>query len=396
MDLFGAETLDDVIELLNGAGTAIVAGVNATGSGIVLTDTSSGSGNLVVANGDASGTADLLGIAVDAAQTSVDGGSLNRQTVSLQTSLATLNGGQGVAAGSFVITDSDGNPAVVKLNQPEAEITTVGGVVDAVNGAGIGVMARINDTGDGILLIDTAAGAGELAVREVGSGTTAADLRLLGTATTVDLGGTPTQVLDGSATATITLDAEQTLDDVVTAINDLDLGIDAGTLYDGSAYRLLLTSRSTGRASRLQVDTSGLGLGLQETSRPQDALLLFGSPLLAGTGVLIASPGNTFDQVIEGLDLTVQSATGQAVTVDVGLSDTALIDKVQGFVDSFNLLRDNLDAVASYNEVDNTVGILFGSNEALRVETELADLVTSRFFGAGEYESAGAVGDGHR
>jgi flagellar hook-associated protein 2 len=392
VDLSSAETLDDVVQLLNGAGVAIRAGVNPTGSGIVLTDTSGGIGNLVVANGDASDTADLLGIAVDATQTSVDGGSLKRQSVSRQTLLATLNGGAGVAVGSLVITDSDGKQAPVKLNQPEAEITTVGGVIDAVNGAGIGVLARINDTGDGILLIDTGGGTGELAVREVGSGTTAADLQLHGTATTVELDGTPTQVIDGSATATITLDADQTLDDLVAAINDLDLGIDAGTLYDGSTHRLLLTSRTTGRASRLQIDASDIGLSMQETSRPQDALLLFGSPLLAGTGVLISSPDDTFDQVIAGLDLNVQSATGQGVTVDVGLSDTTLIDKVQGFVDAFNQLRDNLDDVASYNEIDNTAGVLFGSNEALRVETELAKLVTGRVFGAGRFETAGAVG----
>ena len=57
-------------------------------------------------------------------------------------------------------------------------ITTVADVIDAINAKDIGVEARINDAGNGILLFDTAGGSGTFKVEELGGGTAAADLGL--------------------------------------------------------------------------------------------------------------------------------------------------------------------------------------------------------------------------
>ena len=80
--------------------------------------------------------------------------------------------------------------------------------------------ADINDTGDGIVIRDTAFGATTLTVAEVDS-TSAADLNLLGTAKTVNIGGQDTQVIDGSTTRTVTLTADDTLATLAGKINTL-------------------------------------------------------------------------------------------------------------------------------------------------------------------------------
>jgi flagellar hook-associated protein 2 len=65
---------------------------------------------------------------------------------------------------------------------------------------------------------------------------------------------------------------------------------------------------------------------------------------------------------------------------------------VQDLVDAFNSVRANLDDVTSFNEVDQTTGILFGTTAALRVESDLNRVLSGRFFGVGTYSALGSVG----
>jgi flagellar hook-associated protein 2 len=151
VDLSSAETLEDVVDAINAAGAAITARVNDARNGLVLTDESGGAGNLVVANGDGTTqTAEKLKLSVNAAVSSINSGSLDLQVISRQTTLASLNGGQGVGAGTFVIYDSSG---VARSFKPLAsELKSIGELIDEINDAGFGVTARINDTGDGIAI----------------------------------------------------------------------------------------------------------------------------------------------------------------------------------------------------------------------------------------------------
>ena len=201
VDLSIAGTLGEVVTLINALGPDVTASINSSRNGIVITDNSGGGGNLTIANGDATNSADALGIAVDDAVSSINSGSLNRQTVSEATLLEDLNSGDGVDLADFRITDSAGNSSIVSLNDPGQEAENVGDVIDAINALSIGVEARINDTGDGILIVDTADGQDVLTVAEVGSGSAASDLKLLGSSTATD--DEDQQIIDGSSSISI-------------------------------------------------------------------------------------------------------------------------------------------------------------------------------------------------
>ena len=130
--------------------------MNQAGNGIQLTDTTgSTNSNLIVADGDSTDTAEKLGLATNAATTSVNSGNLNLESVSENTTLASLNGGQGVAQGYFTITSSNGAQGRVQIGSNQ---TTIGDVLTEINTLGIGVQAQINSAGNGILLYDTAGG----------------------------------------------------------------------------------------------------------------------------------------------------------------------------------------------------------------------------------------------
>ncbi|MCU0959823.1 MAG: hypothetical protein MUF48_06930, partial [Pirellulaceae bacterium] len=190
VNLANAETLADVLRAINQAGVGIAASVNPVRNGILLQDTTGAtSSNLIVSDADATLSATQLGLAVNDAVAEVNSGSLDVQTYHEGLSLASLRQGLGIRLGSFTIVDSTGRSSGVNLRTSGAK--TVADVIDLINGLDLAVEARINDSGDGLLLVDTAQGGGTMTVVDVGSGKSAADLGIAGTATTIDRNGTP-------------------------------------------------------------------------------------------------------------------------------------------------------------------------------------------------------------
>ena len=520
VDLSTAETLGDVINLINASTAAVTAAINTSGGGITITDTSAGSGNLIVANNDSTNSADALGIAVNAAQVSVDSGTLNRQSISESTLLSSLNGGTGATLGDISITDTNGKTVSIDLNPLGAEAKTVGDVIDKINAAAVGinplgVQARINDTGDGILLVDTVAGTATLGVQDV-SGTVAASLNLTRASTTATINGTPTAVIDGaerfsvdlsnldgsptsitlaslnngagvsagdftitdslggitaidfngvdagittigelintinsrtgtganvtasinsagsgilltdntngSGTLTVTdinsttaadlkiagaaigntIDGsglfssqsinQSLLDKLAARVNSLNAGVTAATVFDGLGFRLSLTVDQTGTGNELLIDSGGSTLTFEQVAAAQDALLVFGEQTTPGSGVLVSSQTNDFNQLVSGVDLTLVAGSISPVTVSVASSDTSFVGDIQEFVDSYNALRDKLAEQTAFNATDLTTGLLFGTNAALRVDADLSRLVTDRFFGLGSFETLAEIG----
>jgi flagellar hook-associated protein 2 len=391
VNLSGAETLGDIVNRINTQATGVTASFNSARNGIQLTDTTGGTAsNFTVTNGDVTGTATALGIVTDGVNTTVNGGGLQRRQISAGTLLSSLNGGDGIQVGDFRITDTKGNTVAVDLNQIDNVATTVGDVINRINSLGVGVQAQINDRGDGIQLVDTVGGSGTIKVEAVGNSTTAKDLRLLGTSTLQTVNGQQKQVIDGTATATVTIDSDDTLSDVVTKINSLNRGVTASILNDGTRQRLSISANDSGAANELLVDTSGTALNLQEISKGRDAVVVYGSS--GSTGVLVSSSTNQFSNIVSGLDITINGTSTAPVTVNVASTSDSLVKGVQDFVSAYNSIRTTVDKLTAYNPTDQTTGILFGSNETLRVDTDLTRLIGSKFFGVGQFNSLASVG----
>jgi flagellar hook-associated protein 2 len=378
VDLSAAETIDDVLDAINAAGTGITASVNDSATGILLTDSSTGTGNLIVTSGsDGLNTAAKLQVAVDAQAASVDSGDLHLAVVGWNTALADLHGGDGVAQGKFILTDSSGHSSTINIDK---DITTIGQVIQEINRAGIGVEASINATGDGIAIRDTAGGESALLVTESNS-TTAADLRLLGDVITGDGGE---QSVDGSMTYRIELDDDDTLTDLKTKINDLDAGLQASIFSDGSSkpYRLSLTSETSGRAGRFVMTTTGLDLTLTENVAAQDAVLAMGSK--SALSMLMTSSTGTFTDVVEGMTLKVKSASTSPITVTVSSSTTNLVANINTFVTNYNTFVESLDKYTAFNSETNTGSILSGDSAALRLDSDLPRLISGLFLSSSD------------
>src|SRR5690606_20847768 len=109
----------------------------------------------------------------------------------------------------------------------------------------IEIEAAINDTGDGIVIRDVSGGAGDLIIEDV-TGTAAKQLNIDGTFSREE--GAPVSepiVADGSYEFTVEFEETDTLQQVMTKINNAGVGVTASIVNDGSAnspYRMNFTS----------------------------------------------------------------------------------------------------------------------------------------------------------
>lgn len=394
IDLAGASSLSDVLNDINNndLGIKVNASINNAGTGIQLTDTSGGTGNLTIANADSTDTATALGIAgtFTTSTAAVVGTNLQRQYISDNTQLSTLNGGNGVDVGTFTIENSAGTISQINLVTGSGTltntVTTIGGVINAINSQASGVKATLNANGNGILLTDTAGGSGKLTV-ENSNDTTASDLNIAGTAT-----GT---TIDGGFQKTITVTSSDTLSTLQAKINDLGFGLTAQIVNDGSAtnpYRLTLTSVNSGQAGRVLVDGGTTNLNPTTLVQGQDAAVFYGGNGEGSQPLLITSSTNQLTNVVKGVTISLQGASSQPVTLNVATDPSGVSTDLQNFVTQYNALVTQIGTYTQFNTTTNQGGLLFGDATTEQVQSTLYNIINSTFNGTGQFTNLAQLG----
>jgi len=156
-----AETVEDMLNILNGSAAGVLAAINESGTGIDVRSRLSGADFMIGENGGT--TAAQLGL----------------RTFTAETRLDELNFGRGVAdrpGTDFTITQSDG----VQIDVDVSGLETVGEVLGLINGLGGGTLqARLALYGNGIELVDQTTGAGTLTVTRTFPSMAAIELGLI-------------------------------------------------------------------------------------------------------------------------------------------------------------------------------------------------------------------------
>lgn len=378
VDVSGGETVAEVIALINADasnGGRIVASLNDAGTGLLLTDTTGGSGNLI-STGDA---ATDLGIETDpagVAESTVRGTSLQHAYVTEATSVADLNDGKGIGIGIFKITDGNGVTATVDI---DSSTKTVLDLLNEINGqltaAGANAQARINDKGDGILIEEIAgqpAGVSTISVSD-DTGTVARNLGIRGTAE----GTGASNVIDGSAETVVDFEATDTLDDIVTKINEAGAQATASIISDGgsaNAYRVSLVARGSGRDGRFTLDTQGFDLGLSTLEQGENARVFFGSSDPAN-GVLLTSSTNTLDSVISGVTIDLHTTNEDVVELNIARDTAAIEAAVNDLLGAFNSVIDRIDQQSRFVEDTGERGPLLGDSTTQTLRQSLFSTV---------------------
>ena len=199
IDLDGVTTVGDLVDRFNaGTGGAVVMSLDPDNGHFVITDQTGRTGDeLEVQSNNLANVAELLGINVQAGVNDPSFQSTKRafDPDAIRSELYAekidnlggtpdrpggikseqLRGGKGIDFGTFVITDRNGDSATIDAFTPYLDDVLV-----RINNSGVGVAARLNDAGNGIVLEDTTGGEKDLVISD-DFGNAAADLGISGT-----------------------------------------------------------------------------------------------------------------------------------------------------------------------------------------------------------------------
>ncbi len=151
----GANTVGDVIAAITGAGTNIVASLDADGSGILLTDTTSTGRNEIRVTEGPSTTAGDLGLVNAVSGTVLEGARLNPAADltapgTLSTSLALLDNSNGLNLQGLRVTNGEKTATVDLFGA-----VTLGDVAAAIEGAGVDLRVDVDVQGKRLILTST-------------------------------------------------------------------------------------------------------------------------------------------------------------------------------------------------------------------------------------------------
>ncbi len=399
LDLTPAESVRDILDIINNAGHGVTASLNAKGTGILLTDTTGATASdLIIADNTGTAATDL-NIAGSFAANTTNSGNLQLRYISEATRLDSLNGGLGVSSGRFTIIDSSGASATVDLSQGE---NTVQEVLSEINSRGLAINARINDNGDGILIEDTGPGTTTLEVREAGS-TTARDLGILGVAEN------PGDDIDGSFEKTFSIGSVLSLTGA-TALSALNGGDGVGRVAgqndltiitkDGNSHNINLDSATTvndvitaisagtGGLVTAAINTTQTGLTLTDSSVGATTFeVLAANDSDAAADLGIAGSDDDANSVIAGGTIieitTLQDLASQINDAGIGVAATIINDGSSGSPFRLSLQSETAGRAGAFIFDDGGLG--FGAQTL----TEAQDAVA--FFGSPDPAKAIAI-----
>lgn len=287
VDLSGAASLGDVVDRINDA--AAEAGAELTASieddGLTITP---GASAVSISEADGGSTAYSFGLATREATTEpILAGSLAARVTRL-TPVEALAGGAGIDLEGGLLIDNGGNVASIDLSEAE----TVQDIINAINGAGVFVLARINEAGNGIDVLNRVSGTA-LSIGE-NEGTTAGDLgiRTLNGATPLSElnAGRGVNIIEGKAdlritakdgkTVDVNLDGAETINDVIDLMNEAateaGVSVTAALAVTGNGIHLEDASGGSGALSvgLANLSTAARDLGLAKSVSGEETELL--------------------------------------------------------------------------------------------------------------------------
>jgi len=352
VNISGLDDVNDIIQAINNSngGATLSASLNDAGNGLAIKDLTTGGSTFAIAGTGGLDTAELLGVSGSFTSGTAQGIDQDLAYFGTATNLDSMFDGAGLGTGSFEIIDSDGLKAEFTISGGDK---TMADVIRRINqSSAISVTARINDTGDGLIIEDTAGGLNLLEINDT-EGTVAKKLRIAGKVTQEALDADPTaNFINGSFETTLEFDANDSLEDVINAINASNAGVSASLLNTGTGstpFRLSLASDDTGVAGRFLVDSGDFDLGINTIDAGDDSRVFYGSTN-AADGVLISSSTNQLDGVIQGVTIDLLSTSDESVQISITEDTESIETKIQEFVDAFNAAIEQIDFQTRFDQ----------------------------------------------
>jgi flagellar hook-associated protein 2 len=199
------------------------------------------------------------------------------------------------------------------------------------------------------------------------------------------------QITVGETSHSIAItEANNSLEGLVSAINEADIDISAAIVNTGDAaepYRLILTGENV--ASAFSLETSGLTGG---------AALSFGEPVQAASRALIrvdtveiSSDSNTLDEAIPGVTLDLlKGEIGKTTTLNINVDKEGIKTAISAFVEGYNEVISFITAQSSIN--GSAGGALGGDASVNAVKRRLQNMLTEAAPNSGLFKTMSQLG----
>lgn len=199
----------------------------------------------------------------------------------------------------------------------------------------------------------------------------------------------------------INLASSSTLSGIRDAINLANAGVTASIINDGTADRLVLTSKTTGTAGAITIAapttnndgtrrlTDLIGGNLTTDQAGQNAQLTV-------NGFAVTRSSNTITDAIAGVTLNLTKgtvATPGTATLTVATNTAATTTAIDNFVKTYNSAVNLLKTNSAYNAATKKAAVLNGDNTVRSLQSQLSSLVQSSVTGvAGGISSLSDIG----
>lgn len=214
--------------------------------------------------------------------------------------------------------------------------------------------------------------------------------------------GTPSFTLTRADGETQTITAlSKNIGDIVAAFNAEGTGVKASALNVGTTaapvYQLQLTGTETGKENTFSVAVDnaldGTGMVGSQIRAAADAEIVLWPD--TGASTKVTSSGNTFENLVTGVSVTVTAKTTDAVTVNVTRDDSKLSNLAAALVNNLNAVLGDITSYTTSKTSTNDEGTsiltggLFSGNATIRgLQQELLSAGSS----SGSGSSLAAIG----
>jgi len=250
-----------------------------------------------------------------------------------------------------------------------------------------------------------ASGAFSATTETLGTGTLTISL---GTVTYDSVAGSVTGFTQKSGTSAVSVvidSSNNTLTGVRDALNAASAGLNASVVNDGSGYRLVIQSNTTGAENAISISVDDTGdsnstdnAGLSQLAFNESVanILQTGSGADAAikiNGLDVTSPSNTVSGAVEGVSFTLKKITSGAATVAITKDTAKATAGINGLINGFNQLNAELNSLTAYNAAASRSSVLTGDatlrNLASNVRASLNAAVANS---GGQYSTLAELG----
>jgi flagellar hook-associated protein 2 len=141
-----------------------------------------------------------------------------------------------------------------------------------------------------------------------------------------------------------------------------------------------VNSLISGVRGRMLLDSGDTGLSMSTLVAPRDAVIFLGGSD-AESPVVLRSPSNTLNEVLDGVTIDLVGTSDQPVDLSVTQDVDAIAADLGAFVDAYNGVVDRLDELTSFDAESLSRGVLFGDSTVDVIRSRLRGAVTGQFEG---------------